>query len=142
MAIRIVIEALVTRGNVEVDEVEHLDPPCTVEEARALIPAWTNSALARVLDRTLNHLRFDHNPPSPWWALYFCLQIVQKSISRPIGQVYAHALAVQLASALAGVGNVTEPITKPSGYLLETFLIATEAQQRLAAWPAIIPVQQ
>jgi hypothetical protein len=138
--IRPAVQALIAAGNVEIDQVEHFDPPCNLVEAEALIPAWTNSAFARVLDRTLINLRLVQT--SPWWTVYQVLQEVEKNINRPIGQAQAQALNSQLAAALAGIGNVTTPATTPTGYLLTAFNLANEAQKRLAAWPATPPAQQ
>jgi len=137
--IRPAVQALIAAGNVEFDQVEHLTPPCNVAEARALIPAWTNSSLCRALDRALIDLKLPGAPPSAWWTLYFDLQLAEKSINRPVSQAFARQLAQTLATDMDAVNG---PPSDASGYVITVWDLAAEAQKRLNAWPATPPAQQ
>src|SRR5271169_765206 len=126
------VAALVERGQVEIAEVEHFNPHCNVSEARVLILAWTNSSLARVIDRTLAgiNLNLSPQPPTPpvgpgepaplgpvdvaqWGPLCQVMATVKRSINRAIGQPYAHVLAGEVGNALAGIADWQNV---PSGY--------------------------
>jgi hypothetical protein len=137
--IRPAVQALIAAGNVEFDEVENLTPPCNLVEARALIPAWTDSSFARALDRALVHLKLGPPPTTPWWALYQLLQSIQKDIERPISQAFARQLAQTLASAMDAANG---PPPNSTGYIVTVWDLANEAQKRLAAWPATTPPQE
>ncbi len=129
--IRPIIQQLIARGAVEIDEVEHLDPPCNSAETHALIPAWTNSSISRVLDRGLVNVKIaNQTMANPTWRLYLDLQEAQKSIERPISQIYAGSLAAILEVGLAA----TQPATTENGYLLFVWQLGSEIQKRFKNW--------
>lgn len=76
MNIRPEIQALIDRAAapgglpVEISEIEHFD--CNPVESQALIPALSNSALARRIDRTIANLPVPSAPAEHYSdALYF-----------------------------------------------------------------------
>lgn len=135
LTIRPAIAALISRGQVEMAEVENFFP-VTTDESQALIPAWTNSTLARCIDYSLRKLKLAPASTDPWWTLYDNMLLVKSSICRPIGQAYANSLAGTLTAAMTAIS-----IPPGSGELGRVWSLAIEAQKRLAAWPATPPVQ-
>lgn len=134
--IRSPIAALIARGQVEMAEVEPYFPVSS-EESTALIPAWTNSTLARCIDFSLGKLKLNASvPTSPWWTLYDTMLLVKSSINRPIGQPFARNLAASLSSAMTAIG-----IPPGGGEIGRVWQLAVESQKRLADWPTAAPVQ-
>jgi hypothetical protein len=134
--IRSAIQALITRGQVEMAEVEPYFPVSS-DESTALIPAWTNSTLARCIDFSLRKLKLNAGEPtSPWWSLYNNMLEVKASICRPISQPYAKNLAASLSADFTAIG-----IPPGGGEIGRVWQLAVEAQKRLANWPSTPPVQ-
>lgn len=127
--IRPEIQALITRGHVQIDEFSSL--ACSQEEAAALIPALTNIGLAMRIARTIA------NTPkwAPWMPGFVLRSLAQEAKLRleaiPPGlpQYSNQELAGLMESALLFYPQPGTPDCK--GYIESLFLLSDNARLRL-----------
>lgn len=131
--IRPVIQALINRGRVQIDEISTLN--CSRAEATALIPALSGNALAARIERTLAHLNYQTDEGSPEakvaaWMPEVCRRLQGEPSQAP--NTSNQSLALDLNTLLPGFPAPADPQVANS-YQDALYFLASDAAGRLAA---------